>query len=546
VTAADVAFTLDIVKNNHPFGAPMFGPVDRVETPDAHTAILRLSQPHPALMAALSPALLPILPKHVYGEGPIQTNPANLAPIGSGPFKFVEYRPGEHVVLERNDRFFLEGRPHLDKLVFKIIKDPMATLLAVEHGEVRYLPFANIRVRDLSRVKDNPALSFTQRGYEAFGTTNYLEFNLRKPPLDDVRVRKAIAHAIDKGFIVDKLISGQTVRLDGPMAQASPFRSDDLVRYPLHLDTANRLLDEAGHKRQADGTRFSLTLDWIPDANINSQEPTAQYLKSQLKKIGIDIVLRASPDLPTWASRVSNWEHELTMNGIWNYPDPVIGTHRAFLSTNQKKGVIWSNTEGYSNPHVDELLAAAGREPDLAKRKAIYAKFQKIVTDDLPFAWTNEEPLFTIYDRKLDGIPLSVWGALARSTRCSGRAELIDRGSGRVRRGLAGPGSHPIGPRLPSPASLLSAPLPRCGRGAVSRASRSPSPALRERGDPAPRGRGVRALFSMGYRFRVHRWRNECGRGVIRPGGSRAFRPNSPAASLRGLVRDAGNGIIRH
>lgn len=413
VAAKDVAFSLDIVKHNHPFGLPMFGPVKAVDTPDAHTAVIRLSHPHPALMVALSPELLPILPQHVFGNGPIQTNPANLAPVGAGPFKFVEYRPGDHVVLARNEHFFRQGRPHLDRLVFKIIKDPMATLLAVEHGEVHYLPFANIRVRDLPRITRTPTLAVTRRGYEAFGATNYLEFNLRKPPLDDVRVRQAIAHAIDKDFIVKQLIAGQTIRLDGPMVHASPFRSDDLVLYPLDLGLANRLLDEAGHRRQADGTRFSLTLDWIPDANINSQEPTAQYLKPQLKKIGIDIVLRASPDLSTWASRVSNWEHQLTMNGIWNYPDPVIGTHRAFLSTNQKKGVIWSNTEGYSNPKVDALLNAAGQEADFAGRKALYAQFQKIVTGDLPFAWTNEEPLFTIYDKKLAGIPLSVWGALA-------------------------------------------------------------------------------------------------------------------------------------
>ena len=98
--------------------------------------------------------------------------------------------------------------------------------------------------------------------------------------------------------------------------------------------------------------------------------------------------------------------------GIWNYPDPVIGVHRAYLSSNIRK-VITSNTEGYSNPRVDELLAQAAVETDFDKRKALYAEFQKIVTDELPFYWTNEEPLYTIYKKGLQNPPLTVWGALA-------------------------------------------------------------------------------------------------------------------------------------
>jgi peptide/nickel transport system substrate-binding protein len=186
-----------------------------------------------------------------------------------------------------------------------------------------------------------------------------------------------------------------------------------LRKYDLDLDLANKLLDEAGLPRKGGGMRLGLTLDWIPDANVNSQEPVAQFLKPQLAKIGIDITLRASPDFPTWAKRVSNWEHELSVNAIWNWPDPVIGVHRAYLCTNQKQGVIWSNTEGYCNERLDKIMAEASRETDLAKRKALYREFQQITTEELPFTWTNEEPLYTLYDAKLAGLPLTVWGALA-------------------------------------------------------------------------------------------------------------------------------------
>lgn len=413
ITSEDVAFSLNIVKENHPFGSAMFGAVERVETPNPHTAVIKLSKPHPALLTALSPLLMPVLPKHVFGTEAIRTHPANNAPVGSGPFKFSEFKQGEHLVLTRNERFFRPNAPYLDRIVFKFFKDPSSAVLSLERGEIDYWPFALVRVHDTARLERNPKLKVTHKGYEAFGPTNYLEFNARVAPLNDKRVRQAIAYAIDTDFIVKSLQLGVSRRLDGPFHHSSPFYDDAaLKKYNLDLNKANALLDETGHKRGADGIRFALTLDWLPDVHPDSQGTVAEYLRPQLRKIGIDIKLRRSPDFGSWVKRVSNWEHELSMNAIWNYPDPVIGTHRAYLCSNQKKGVIWSNTEGYCNPRVDELLGLAAVEPDLAKRKAYYAEFQKILSEELPFAWTNEEPLQTVYSVNVGNLPSSVWGAL--------------------------------------------------------------------------------------------------------------------------------------
>jgi peptide/nickel transport system substrate-binding protein len=413
ITSEDVAFSLDIVKNNHPFGVAEFAAVDRVDTPDPHTAIIRLKQPHPALIPALSSILLPIIPKHVYGVGEIQTHPANTKPVGSGPFKLVEYKPGKHIIMERNENFFRPGKPYLDRLVFIIIDDASTRVLAIENGEVDYVPFSQIRVHDVPRLKKNPKLIVTDRGYEALGPTNYLEFNLRKAPVNDVRVRKAIAYAVDQNFIVDKLQLGVTKRLDGPLHSSSPWFSDEsIVKYDIDLDKANKLLDEAGYPRKDDGMRFPLTLDYAPTFHPDSQKPVAEYLRPQLKKIGIDVKLRASADFPAYAKRISNWEYDFSMNAIWNYPDPVIGVHRAYLCSNIKKA-MWTNTEGYCNPKVDEILNKASVEVDTEKRKTLYAEFQKILTDELPFMWTNEEVLITVYTPKVKNVPLSVWGGLA-------------------------------------------------------------------------------------------------------------------------------------
>jgi len=127
ITSEDVAFSVKTIQENHPFKT-MFAPVTSVETPDAQTAILQLSQPHPALMLAMSSQLMPIIPKHIYGDGQDpKSHPRNSEDVvGSGPFKLVEFERDQHVIVERFDDFFMEGRPYLDKMVMRIIKDPSA------------------------------------------------------------------------------------------------------------------------------------------------------------------------------------------------------------------------------------------------------------------------------------------------------------------------------------------------------------------------------------------------------------------------------------
>jgi len=412
ITSEDVAFSLDIVKNNHPFGIAMFAAVDRVETPDPHTAVFKLNRPNPSMLVSLSPVLMSIIPKHVYGTGgPIRTHPANNKPVGSGPFKFAECKPGEYLILERYDKFFLRGRPYLDRLILNLMKDYNAMVIAMEREQAHYMSYAKITLRDIDRLSKLDHITGTKRGYEAIGPLNWLAFNLRKPPVKDVRVRQAIAYATDREFITQKLHIGRSKPATGPLHSGSLFYSGDVNNYDLDLDKANKMLDEAGYPRKKNGVRFSIRLDWAP-WEPEFTEAVAQYLKAQLKKIGINVQLRSSPDFPTWAKRIGNWDFDLTIDEVFNYPDPLIGVHRTYLCDNIKKGVIWSNTQSYCNPRVDELLAKAGVEMDLAKRKSIYTEFQEIVTDELPVYYLIEIPYHTLYNNKVGNPPLTVWGAM--------------------------------------------------------------------------------------------------------------------------------------
>ncbi|MDQ7955961.1 MAG: ABC transporter substrate-binding protein [Pseudomonadota bacterium] len=408
ITSADVAFSIMAIKANHPFST-MLGPVEKVDTPDPYTAVIRMATPHPAIVLAMSPALAPILPKHIYGDGAdLKNHPRNSQDVvGSGPFRLTEFKPGQRIVLEKFDKFFLPGRPHLDKLIISITPDTQSLVLGVERGDIQMLPYAVGSV-DLKRLKNNPNLQITDRGYEGIGSINWLAFNTAKKPLNDVNVRKAIAFAIDKNFITKALMGGFATVADGPIVPSSPFAVPDLVKYPVDLKKSAEMLDAAGYKAGANGERFKLTIDYLPGSD-EQQKNVAEYLRSQLKKVGVTVEVRASADFPAWAKRIAAHDFDMTMDNVFNWGDPVIGVHRTYLSTNIKP-IIWTNTQSYSNPKVDELLNAAGTIVDPVKRKAYYATFEKIVTDEVPIVFINLTPYHTVASKKVGNVPTTIWG----------------------------------------------------------------------------------------------------------------------------------------
>jgi peptide/nickel transport system substrate-binding protein len=346
-----------------------------------------------------------IIPEHIYGDGQNpKTHPRNNKDvIGSGPFKLVEFKNGEHVIVERYDDFFLEGRPYLDRIVMRIITDPSARAIALENGEVHMSGFES-QARIINRLKKVDHLITTSEGYGAIGPLDWLAMNTTKGPTADVRVRQAIAYAVDKNFILKAIMQGTAIEASTGIHPDSPFYISDVETYPLDLDKANALLDEAGFAKDGDGTRFGLTIDF----GWPALKPHSEYVKAALRKVGIDVTVRASADFPTWAKRMGDMDFDLSWDTVFNWGDPVIGVHRTYLSSNIAKGV-WSNTQGYANARVDEILAAAGRENDPAKRKALYAEFQQLIANELPLYVTNALPYHTVYSNKIGNPPLGIW-----------------------------------------------------------------------------------------------------------------------------------------
>ena len=165
VTSEDVAFSILNARDSHPFQS-MFAPVASIDTPDAHTVVINLSQPHPARLLA------PVLPKHVFcdGQDP-KTHPANSAPVGAGPFMLESFTPGKAIILKKNPTFCLDDRPKLDEIIIRIIKDPSALLIAMENGEADMYPFM-AGSQEIKRLPAVERLAVTDQGYAAVGAIN--------------------------------------------------------------------------------------------------------------------------------------------------------------------------------------------------------------------------------------------------------------------------------------------------------------------------------------------------------------------------------------
>lgn len=383
-TSADVQFTfMEILKKYHPRGKATYANLVEVQTPDDLTAILKLSTPTPYMMRALSGMESPMIPKHIWGEGDPMTNPANNAPIGTGPFKFEEFVRGSHIILSRHDDYWDDGKPYLDQLIVRFISDSASRAAALESGEVQYGAQYVVPLSDVARLDENPSLVVSTDGWDYNTSVNYLDFNTRRPLMGDVNVRHAVAHAIDKEFLVEHVWHGfGTAAKGGPVTiKQGDFYTEEVPQYPFDLEKAAAILDEAGYPVGDDGTRFSLDITFSPSGDTYRQ--TAEILKQNLSKINVEANLVAL-DGPSFVRRVwTDNDFDINILGLSNIADPVIGIQRLYWTKSIQKGAAYSNGSGYSNPEMDRLLEAGMVENDFETRKQIYRDMQKLAMTDL-------------------------------------------------------------------------------------------------------------------------------------------------------------------
>ncbi len=412
-TSADVSYTiLEVLKKVHPRGRSAFAKVTAVETPDPLTAVIKLSQPAPPMLTALASSYeSPMVPKHLFAGTDPSANPYISKPVGTGPFVFKEWKKGDYILLEKNADYWQAGKPSLQRIVFRIISDASARAASFETGEGHIGGLSPVPLTDMPRIAKNPALSIETRGYAYMSPYMLMEVNLRKPPLNDVRVRQAIAHAIDRARMTQVVWLGYGQPAVSPIpSQVTTFHSTDLPKYEFNIDKAKKLLDDAGLKPGTNGMRFKITHDFIPFGS--EYQRTGEFIKQQLNRVGIDVELR-SQDLPSFLRRAyTEYDFDTTSLYYGAFADPTQGVQRLYWSKAIQKGVVFTNNTGYNSPEMDRLLEGAQGENDPVKRKALYLDMQRLAMTDLPVIPLMETRFLTISSSKLKNHTVSADGII--------------------------------------------------------------------------------------------------------------------------------------
>jgi peptide/nickel transport system substrate-binding protein len=382
VTSEDVKFTVeDVIMKLHPRAGTYSQFISGVDTPDPHTVVFTLKKPFGALMNGLGYDFF-ILPKHVYSGTDVKNNPANVKPIGSGPFKFREWLRGSHITLERNPAYFRKDLPYLDRLVFRIIPDASSRTMALEAGDIDYLAYLALPSSAVPRLKAGKNMTVTQDGLESLASILMLTFNLDRDVLKDARVRQAIAHAIDRQYLVDYADYGLGRPATGPISSLTTWAYEPNVRkYEYNPALAERLLDEANYKPGPDGVRLTLRL--IADTGVELNRKSAEIIKEQLRQVGIKVDLQLA-ERGVMLDRVyTKRDYDMHVHGFSTGADPAIDVARLYVSSNIRP-VSFTNGSGYRNPLVDELFQKGEASTKVEDRARHYREVQKILVSDLP------------------------------------------------------------------------------------------------------------------------------------------------------------------
>lgn len=337
--------------------------VTSVEAPDDSTLVLNLSAPAPGLLGhlAVSKAL------GVFDPASVEDGTINTRPIGTGPFMISDFQPGNRVLLEKNPHYWRDGLPYLDAVDIRIIGDETVRRTALVTGEIDWsfaIPAQS--VEELS-ARDDVIVDATPAG-----AYYYIGVNTEAGPLSDVRVRQAIAFAINRDNIVQAAEFGNAAVTQDPIPANSAW-AFGYAPYEQDLERARALLAEAGYP---DG----FELDIMPTTEIQATIRAAQVVQADLATVGI----RGNITTLEWAE----WLQE---QGEGNYQTYICSWNGLvdpddFYYAQHHTGEVFNFT-GYSNPTVDQLLDDARVLPDFEARKELYEQVNQLIVDEAPYIY---------------------------------------------------------------------------------------------------------------------------------------------------------------
>jgi peptide/nickel transport system substrate-binding protein len=367
LTSRDVKWTFDSLMQGkvHSAKTATYRYVDHIETPDDYTVIFRMKEPDAALLWNMSDGAIGIVP---YGSG----NEVTRNPIGSGPFKFVSAETDKEVILQRNDDYWAQ-KPKLERVRFAVVPDATTEALELRKGT------GDISINSLTpdtvvTLQHEPFLAVEH----APGTEiQYLGFNLRDPILKDVRVRQAIAYALNRTPMIRYLLNGWAEPARSILPPQSWAYNGNVPQYDHDPEKARQLLDAAGYPL-VNGVRFHLTMK---TSTVESTRLMVAVMQQQLREVGIALDIRTF-ESATFLADVTHGAFQMYgLRWVGGNEDPDI----FYVFHSSRFPPNGANRGFYKNNRVDELIDQARREVDPKVRKPIYAEVQEIVANELPY-----------------------------------------------------------------------------------------------------------------------------------------------------------------
>jgi peptide/nickel transport system substrate-binding protein len=406
-TSRDVKFTYECLIDpgiRTPYGGD-FIMVKEFQVVDDHTVKVTYKEP---FSPGLSSWGMNIMPEHLLKTDDLNNTRFSRNPVGTGPYKFKSWQTAEKIELVSNHDYF-EGRPYIDRYIYKIIPDQATLFLELRAGGV---DFSSLTPLQFSRQTESGFFkkNFQKFHYPSFGYT-YMGYNLKDRRFGDIRVRKAINCAVDKEEIVRGVLFGLGSAATGPFIPESWAYNKEVRPVGYDPDTARRLLKDAGWEDsdgdgvlEKNGEKFSFTV--ITNQGNEQRRMTAEIIQRRLKEVGIDMKIKVIE----WSAFVSEFIDKRRFDAVllgWSLSlDPDM--YDIWHSSRTKEGEF--NFVGYSNSEVDELLLEGRRTFDQEKRARIYHRIHEILYEEQPYLFLYVPDSLPIVHTRFKGIEQGIGG----------------------------------------------------------------------------------------------------------------------------------------
>ncbi|OGS43853.1 MAG: peptide-binding protein [Elusimicrobia bacterium RIFOXYD2_FULL_34_15] len=339
-----------------------------------------------------------IIPKHIFEKGDFNTHPANRKPIGTGYYKFVEWKTDEKIVLEANSDYF-EGRPYLSKYIYRIIPDQSVQFLELRNETIDSMNLTPDQYNAYKSYFKN----YSKFKYPTFGFT-YLGYNLLNQLFNEKEIRQAIAYSINKKEIVDGILLGYGLPATGPYPPTSWAYNPEVKDYEYNIEKAKNIFKKYGWSDynkdgwlDKDGKKFEFTI--ITNQGNKSRSVACELIQEHLKKVGIKVNIR----ILEWSTFIHQYVDKKNFDAVilgWNLSrDP--DQYALWHSSQKKEGQY--NFVNYENKEVDKLLEDGRRIFDEKKRQKIYQRIHKILADEQPYTFLYVPDALPVIHKKFTG-----------------------------------------------------------------------------------------------------------------------------------------------